>query len=72
MIQMTGKQLVRMLTRDFGCQVIRQKGSHVVIACGTCKATVALHAGETFPAGTLRKIERDLTPCLGNGWLRGR
>ena len=72
MIQVTGKQLVRMLVKDFDCQVLRQKGSHVVIACGACKATVALHAGDTIPAGTLRRIERDLAPCLGHGWLRER
>ena len=72
MIQITGKQLIRLLVSNFGCQVLRQKGSHVVIECDACKATVALHAGETIPAGTLRKIERDLTPCLGTGWLRGR
>ena len=72
MIQMTGKQLLRMLQKEFGCRVLRQKGSHGVVACGTCKATVAMHAGETIPVGTLRKIERDLTPCLGDGWLRRR
>ena len=71
-MQITGKQLVRLLTRDFGCAVLRQKGSHVTVECGACRATVALHARETIPAGTLRKIERDLALCLGAGWLRRR
>lgn len=72
MIQITGKELMRRLTRECGCQVLRRNGSHIVIACGTCKATIAIHSGDTIPAGTLRKIERYLTPCLGKGWLRGR
>ena len=71
-MQITGKQLVRLLTRKFGCVVRRQKGSHVTVECGECRATVALHVGETIPAGTLRKIERDLAPCLGTGWLGRR
>lgn len=72
MIRTTGKRLIRLLERDFGCQVIRQKGSHVLVRCGDCQATVALHSGETIPVGTLKRIERDLAPCLGTGWLRGR
>jgi len=32
-------------------------------------ATIAVHTGD-IPTGTLRKIERDLEPYLGKGWLR--
>ena len=48
---------------------LRQQGSHVRVQCDTCHTTVPVHAGETLPAGTLRKIERDLEPCLGRKWL---
>ena len=66
---MTGKDLLRGLARE-GCTVIRQRGSHVRVSCGRCVTTVPVHAGEDLPPGTLRKIERDLEPCLGERWLR--
>jgi predicted RNA binding protein YcfA (HicA-like mRNA interferase family) len=65
----TGKDLLKLLKRK-GCVAVRQVGSHVRVECGTCATTVAVHAGETIPIGTLKHIERDLTPCLGKGWLR--
>lgn len=34
-----------------------------------CKTTVAQHAGD-IPAGTLRKIEKDMEPVFGERWLR--
>jgi hypothetical protein len=34
--------------------------------------TVPVHAGEDLKPGTLRAIERDLEPCLGEHWLRKR
>jgi len=66
---MTGKKLLRQL-RAFGCEVVRQRGSHVRIRCGRCETTVPVHPGEDLPPGTLRAIERDLEPCLGRRWLR--
>ena len=65
----TGKQLLRVL-KQLGCVEVRQEGSHVRVRCGNCDTTVAVHAGETIPAGTLGKIKRDLAPCLGKGWLK--
>ena len=53
-----------------GCEVVRQRGSHVRIRCEDCETTVPVHAGEDLPPGTLRAIERDLEPCLGRKWLR--
>lgn len=50
-----------------GCTVIRSTGGHDVWLCGTCQAPVPRH-GE-IAAGTLRSIDRLLTPCLGEGWL---
>jgi predicted RNA binding protein YcfA (HicA-like mRNA interferase family) len=66
---MKGKDLLRRL-RTLGCVEVRQKGSHVRVECGRCVTTVAVHAGEDMPPGTLRNIVRDLEPCLGKGWLQ--
>ena len=55
-----------------GGEVVRQKGSHVRVRAGACFATVPDHGARDIPAGTLRSIERQLAPCLGDGWLRGR
>ena len=68
-MQITGAALLKIL-RKLGCTETRQKGSHVRVECGTCVTTVPVHAGDTLPAGTLSKIQRDLAPCLGKGWLR--
>jgi predicted RNA binding protein YcfA (HicA-like mRNA interferase family) len=55
-----------------GGSVLRQKGSHVRVACtcGKNHSTVPVHKGSDLPIGTLRAIERDLAPCFGEGWLR--
>ena len=66
---MTGKDLLKRL-RQLGCKEVRQKGSHVRVACGQCVTTVPLHAVEDLGPGLLRSIERDLEPCLGRGWLK--
>jgi predicted RNA binding protein YcfA (HicA-like mRNA interferase family) len=65
----TGRAL-RALLKEKGCIETRQKGSHIRVECGGCVTTVADHSGETIPIGTLKKIERDLEPCLGKGWLK--
>lgn len=65
----TGKRLLRLLLSK-GCTVVRQTGSHARVQCGSCVTTVPVHSGDDLPIGTLRAIERDLTPCLGKGWLR--
>lgn len=56
-----------------GGVILRQRGSHRfyrVERGGTVgHTTVPQHAGD-IPAGLLRKIERDLEPALGKGWLR--
>ena len=64
----TGTKLVNMLLR-MGCEKVRQKGSHVRIRCGSCFTTVPVHKGETLGKGLLDSIEKDLEPCLGEGWL---
>jgi predicted RNA binding protein YcfA (HicA-like mRNA interferase family) len=65
---MTARELVRLL-RSKGCEMERQRGSHQRWRCGTCVTTVPVHAGETLGIGLLNKIEADLAPCLGEGWL---
>ena len=65
----TAKDLRRVL-RSFGCIETRQRGSHLRIECGRCVTTVPVHAGEDIGPGLLRRIERDLEPCLGKGWLK--
>jgi len=65
------RELRRLLT-SFGCVEVRQRGSHLRVACGKCTSTVPVHAGEDLGPGLLRQIERDLEPCLGKRWLAGR
>lgn len=65
---MTGKELLRKL-KLLGCEVVRQRGSHVRVRCGICNTTVPVHKSEQLGKGLLRSIERDLEPCLGERWL---
>ena len=66
---MTAKDLRRIL-RSFGCVEVRHRGSHLRIECGRCITTVPVHARQDIGPGLLRRIERDLEPCLGKGWLK--
>jgi len=70
---MTSRDLVRRLL-DHGCVLVRQRGSHAryLSPCGNCATTVPIHAGRDLPGGTLKAIERDMTPCLGSDWLKRR
>lgn len=72
---MTGVRLLSSI-RQAGCKPgpVRQQGSHVRVECegGRCKTTVPIHRGQDLPLGTVRAIERDLEPCLGQAWLRRR
>lgn len=36
----------------------------------TAHTTVQQHASRDIPKGTLAKIQRDLEPALGKGWLK--
>lgn len=65
---MTARELRRIL-RSKGCVEVRQKGSHLRVRCGTCSTSIPVHKGEDLGIGLLQKIERDLAPCLGEGWL---
>lgn len=61
---------LRRICASVGCVEVRQKGSHLRIECGACVTTVPIHSGEDLGPGLLRRIERDLEPCLGKGWLK--
>ena len=63
------KELLRVL-RGLGCKELRQEGSHIRIECDKCHSTVVMHPGEDIGKGLLRRIERDLEPCLGKRWLQ--
>jgi predicted RNA binding protein YcfA (HicA-like mRNA interferase family) len=60
---------LRKLLKDLGCVEVRQRGSHLIIRCGTCQTTVPIHSGDVAP-GTLRNIRDHLAGCLGEGWLK--
>ncbi|MGH8997005.1 MAG: type II toxin-antitoxin system HicA family toxin [Acidimicrobiales bacterium] len=65
---MTSKALLRLLTsRELGCVVIRQRGSHVIVECGKCRAVVPMHDRDLAP-GTWADIRSALRPCLGERW----
>ena len=49
---------------------MRQVGSHLIVRCGECQTTITVHKGEDYDRGLLRRIERDLEPCLGKGWIK--
>ncbi|MBK5298732.1 MAG: type II toxin-antitoxin system HicA family toxin [Vicinamibacteria bacterium] len=68
-MQLTGSDLLDQLHRR-GCIVVRQRGSHVRVRCGTCVTTIPVHAGESLPPGTIGQVRRDLSRCLGKGWLQ--
>jgi len=65
---MTGRRLLRALER-MGCEILRQRGSHVRVRCDGCQTTVPVHVGQDLPSGIRRAIERDLEPCLGRKWM---
>jgi len=68
---MRAREVNRIIER-LGGEHIRTVGSHKryrVSANGvTASTAVPQHPGD-IPTGTLRKIDRDLAPALGKGWL---
>jgi predicted RNA binding protein YcfA (HicA-like mRNA interferase family) len=62
------REVLRII-RKLGGEELRTSGSHVIVRVGECQTVVPVHSGD-IPTGTLRSIERDLAPCLGQGWLR--
>jgi len=66
----TARELIAILHALGAVEVRKGRGSHVRFRVGTCSTTVPVHAGEDLRIGTLRAIERQLEPCLGERWLR--
>lgn len=69
---------VNVRVERLGGVLLRQVGSHRRYAVeyvrsdgtrGRAVTIVAQHPGD-IPTGTLRKIEKDLEPALGKGWLK--
>jgi len=65
----TARAILAQITA-LGGEIVRQKGSHIRVRCGSCFTTVPDHGSHDLPIGTLRAIERDLEPILGASWLR--
>ncbi len=53
----SGKDLIKILTKRFGFRVLRQRGSHVTLTNDVSFITVPLHA--ELDRGTLRAILND-------------
>jgi predicted RNA binding protein YcfA (HicA-like mRNA interferase family) len=65
---MTARRVVREIRRCGG-RFVRQEGSHAMYRLGRCVTVVPMHSGD-LATGTLRAIERDLAPCVGERrWL---
>lgn len=64
---MTAADVARRLQR-LGVTYRQARGSHRLYRVGECTTVVPMHKGD-LPKGTVRKIERDLEPCLGKKWL---
>jgi predicted RNA binding protein YcfA (HicA-like mRNA interferase family) len=62
---------LRSLLAGKGCVEVRQKGSHLIVRCGKCQTVIPVH-NEDIGKGLLRAIEKQLAPCLGEGWLGGK
>jgi predicted RNA binding protein YcfA (HicA-like mRNA interferase family) len=74
---MTARQVIRRI-EELGGYHVRTRGSHATYAAdrrdadgevlATARAQVPVHAGDMAP-GTLRSIQRQLAPVLGERWL---
>lgn len=57
---------------DRACFEEDKRGGHRKFTCQCqgqrCQTSVPVHPGD-LATGTLHKIEKDLEPCLGEGWL---
>lgn len=62
----TGKQVLAALLRLEQCELRRVRGSHHVVRCGSCQATVPVHGNEDLRIGTLRSIAQALRSCIGD------
>jgi predicted RNA binding protein YcfA (HicA-like mRNA interferase family) len=68
---MKAREVERKILRNGGT-LVRTRGSHryysITKGATTALTSVAFHPGD-IPTGTLHKIEKDIEPALGKGWL---
>ena len=58
--RVTGARVIRSL-RNVGFEVVRQRGSHVMMKHPDGRSTVVpVHGGETIGVGLLSKIQKDI------------
>ncbi len=58
--RVTGAHVIRSL-RKVGFEVVRQRGSHVIMKHPDGRGTVVpIHSGETIGVGLLSKIQKDI------------
>lgn len=71
---------VNLRIESLGGYETRQRGSHRRYAATytdpegverTAFTTVQQHRSQDIPLGTLKSIQRDMTPAFGEGWLLG-
>ena len=66
---MKSKELLNLLIKE-GCELIRQRGSHVRLKLGNFLTTIVVHGGsDELDPVTIRKIEKRFEPYLGEHWL---
>lgn len=65
---MTARELAKVLVAH-DAEMVRQVGSHQRWRCGRCQTTLPVHPGQVIGIGLMNRIEADLEPCLGKGWL---
>jgi predicted RNA binding protein YcfA (HicA-like mRNA interferase family) len=73
LLSMKVREVIRAL-EDRGAVHVRSHGDHrrYTSECGKCHTSVDGKPSADVPTGTLLAIERDMAPCYGKRWLRGR
>lgn len=64
-----GYEVIALLQR-LGFVIRRKRGSHRILALGTCSITVPVHGSEPLAIGTLRQIYKDALACVPESQLR--
>lgn len=65
---MTAKDLRRILSPSVASRAGNE--ARIYASNAASVTTVPVHGGEDIGPGLLRRIERDLQPCPGKGWLK--
>lgn len=62
----SGKEMLRKYL-DEGWQIIRQKGSHVIVGKGVLRETIPLHANKDLKKGLEQKLLKNLALAKASG-----